>query len=255
MLERVRKDLFSLSNIDEEERKLRIFHEKAREVCSGPVDWDSVPELKNFEGLKNIFNMEWIRAIESVTHADGEADFAHDIIFDVYIDNVDELMLEKVTYWRSAAERVFPEGLKKMGALTFMTPSAQRKHLNSAKPSGEKNISYFYNDISECQLAFLFWNWLDYVLEEELSAPTSDYTTKFTPAAQFYWDKIVKGDQFRAAIDVTQPIGEQGEETLTYIALDIDLGGGKLVHAYPIRNSEAKRIMRGIPIVKIPLPS
>lgn len=239
-----------MCNIDKEEN-IGLFLEKARMVCSSPVDWNSILELRSYEGLKQRFDLEWVKAIESVACGDGEAEFVKDILFGYYIDEPDELMLEKIQAWKPRAEAIFPDGLKNLKRITFIRPSNHKKHFNIGGSASSKNIFHFYADLEESQLANLLWGFLDYLQLFDKKVFGTESDDDLAVLSNNFWVKILEGEQFRFSVHTINPIGEQEGKVLNHIALDVDLGGGINVHAYPIREDEATRIMRGMPIPNI----
>lgn len=215
-----------------------------QEACAPPVDWRLVPGLiMNCPEALDLFNKVWAMQLASATYGDFSAGEILDIISLRSVDEYDEIDVERLDRCRKQVEQHFPKGLKNLSQITFLTPSEHGKHLKGAGNSTGKNISYFHKNFTADDLAYLFWSWFGAILMPTDETHWDDRRLNFEFEVDHIWKVFLEGGQMRGALNANRLIGECVSGPTNYIALDVDLGGGRIVHAYPVTEIEAKKIM------------
>jgi hypothetical protein len=223
------------------------------ELCACPVDWTKVDGFNNERpAALELLLREWVRCVSEVSVSSDELRLIEDVLFDEDLyEPPHEQTLINLQMRRPLAEALYLEGVGRLGRLRFLRPSEQGKHFSAGggKPSKHK-ISYFYRDLQSSTIACLFWSWFEDTMQlVELDMPPPRHGPfAFLHASDHLWSKMCNSENFRIAMNTCAPIGEQAGKPLESVAIDLDLQGGLVAHAYPVTNEQADVIMRPLPV-------
>lgn len=235
----------------------KILDDEARVLCSNPIDWRNINDEfeDEFEDVVRLLNLEWFRVFSQFCVDEIELGIVKDIIFnDFSLGEVELNTLINLRDRRPLAEKEYMAGAGVLSEIEFRSPSEDGKHFSASGPRAEsKNISYFYHDISSEDLCFIFWHWFSHIMIFDVDTNPRKWSFNFLiPKARFLWKKfVVGGENFRVALNTVETIGEKNGKQLCHMAFDIALGSGKIVHAYPITEDEAKTIMADLPVIAV----
>lgn len=224
----------------------------AEALLACPVDWEAETGLEDYDFSP--LTMDWEYCVRRHSMGEEEAYLVHQFLagYEIELDLETEHHLRNLAERRAMAVAAYMTRSGRLHRLDFIRPSAHGKHYVAsatraqlvAKSKG--GISYFMTDHSPEDLAATFWDWLfpffGCVPDQEMFEILRGQVIPHWPSQSRIWQAITSRHQIRIAFGAVTPVGFVKGQESEYICLDLHLDN-KVVHAYPVSETEAKEIM------------
>lgn len=227
------------------------------ELMKCPIDWKT--KLQSDDWFLRLPHLDWYFSFAQHAVDRGDLPLYPDE-FDEIKEDPEELrsLLINLRDRRPNAEKLYMKRAGRLGDLSFMTPSEHGKHFRagrseaSALAESRAGISLFFKDFSSFRLEETFWYWfllifdnvLDYHDYEDFLDPNEDLYK--TPESTL-WRRFLSDSNLRICTDTIRPVGACNGEPTSFLCYDLHIDA-KVVHCYPISESEARRMMGALDI-------
>ncbi len=251
-----------------------------RDLSRCPVDWDRVIGCPGYP-FDTLYS-EWVWAFAQVA-VDGSSTDAvaccHqsmltgvDLLGDVLGPDPAKAAMIRVNLAdrRPRAERLYLNGVGRLGRLRFLPPLDHDggKHSSRGMPierllekSAQGGVSRFVKDFDEALLRMLFWDaFISYFEMANLASselwPGADHLAdaSIVPVDEeearsrsTIWSKFRGAGEVAFAVQCLCEVGASEGQRVGHLAMLVNLSAA-VVHAYPVTQTEAERMMRGAPV-------
>jgi len=168
-------------------------------------------------------------------------------------DEDDEHTLKNIELRLEEAKAAYAAGPSRLSRVVVLSPSHDGKHFRPGLTREQtcqltrNGPSLFFRDYSIGEMRTAFWTWFlfffdipvpfDQYAEGDPHMDGENFTAEFAT-----WQRFKTETQFRIAFSNLGEVGAVDGHPTSYICFDIGLDAG-VIHAYPISETEAVRIM------------
>jgi hypothetical protein len=232
---------------------------KLAALIAFPIDWTS--ETGEEQAASSILQYDWYHCHNS--HAVSVDEHISDVLGfeDLDLDESEVArLIANIEPRRGAAEGDHRERAGRLEKLHFVSPLEYGKHFAAGIQRDEllrrsrSGVSYFYANYDHSALRATFWSWFFTFFDQVYSLQAYEEMLSGSQDADLnrcskLWQQFLVSPQLRIAFDCMRSVGASRGRDTSYLCFDVH--EGKAVHAFPIDENDANKIMEGGPILPI----
>lgn len=232
--------------------RTRDLQTKIENAVRCPVDWPEITGLPDYSHEWLLF--DWYKCLmETSISVDEQAAITDMAEFGALTIDYDQHVLENINYRSNETKTLFASRSLRLSRLRFLRPSHNGKHVipglsrELILARSKSGPSLFFIDYTESEIRSAFWRWFLFFFDTSLSfhhfCGRELDIIEGDPEIFSIWDRF-QASHFRVAVNCVDGVGAVQGAPSKFVCFDVSMDAGA-VHAYPISELEAQRLMPG----------